>query len=143
MRENFRATNDFIDELNDHMSDARFSEITLQPEKSIKENCDVIINRMQEIQDLLDDKDRRLAECLEPDLYRKLIDLDIRVGMKYLHDKTEAAKITYILGTAIGGLVLLCMRNIVVFINAMTGLYGLRLWDMPLLLFLSCAWALT
>ena len=96
MRENFRATNDLTDVLNDHVSDARFSKITLQPEISIKGNCDIIINRMLEIQDLLDNKDRKLAESLEPDLYRKWTDPDIRVGMRYLHENTEAANITYL-----------------------------------------------
>ena len=66
LTENFRATNDLIDVLNDDMGDAKFSKITFQPEKSIKENCELIRNRMREIQDLLDDKDRKLAESLEP-----------------------------------------------------------------------------
>ena len=109
LTENFRATNDLIDVLNDHMSDAKFSKITFQPEKSITENCELIRNRMREIQNLLDDKDRKLAESLEPDLYRKLADPDIRVGMRFLSENRQA--VTHILGTAIGGLVLNGMKN--------------------------------
>ncbi len=71
MKNNFRATNQLIGTLNKYLG-LSFSPITLNEEATVKENCDVIIERIREIQAEVEKIDEKLKEKLEPTLYEKL-----------------------------------------------------------------------
>ncbi|MBN3312477.1 SMCO3 protein, partial [Atractosteus spatula] len=71
MQNNFRATNQLIEVLKEHLG-LSFSPITLNKQASIKENCDVMIQCMHEIQAEVEKINKKLKEKLEPTLYEKL-----------------------------------------------------------------------
>lgn len=71
MKNNFRATNQLIEVLDKHLG-LSFSPISLNNKATIKENCEVMIQRMHEIQAEVKKIDEKLKEKLEPDLYEKL-----------------------------------------------------------------------
>ncbi|KAI2647687.1 Single-pass membrane and coiled-coil domain-containing protein 3 [Labeo rohita] len=71
MRNNFRATNQLIDVLKEHLG-LSFSKITLNEKATVKENCDKIIARIREIQAEVEKINQQLKQKLEPTLYEKL-----------------------------------------------------------------------
>lgn len=71
MKNNFRATNQLIEILDKHLG-LSFSPIYLNNDATIKENCEVMIQRMHEIQAEVKKIEEKLKEKLEPDLYEKL-----------------------------------------------------------------------
>lgn len=73
MEGNFRATNQLTNVLNKYLG-LSFSHISLEKEALVKENCDVLINRIHEIQAEVEKIDQKLKEKLEPELYEKLRD---------------------------------------------------------------------
>ncbi|XP_073717387.1 single-pass membrane and coiled-coil domain-containing protein 3-like isoform X2 [Misgurnus anguillicaudatus] len=78
MKNNFRATNQLIDVLKEHLG-LRFNPITLNESATVKANCDVLIQRIREIQTRLEKIDKELVEKLEPDLYEKLKTRDLSI----------------------------------------------------------------
>ncbi|XP_055073888.2 single-pass membrane and coiled-coil domain-containing protein 3-like [Misgurnus anguillicaudatus] len=78
MKNNFRATNQLIDVLKEHLG-LRFNPITLNERATVKANCDVLIQRIREIQTRLENIDKELMEKLEPDLYEKLKTRDLSI----------------------------------------------------------------
>jgi len=72
MKGNFRATNQLIETLNEHLH-LSFSPIALDEKATVKENCEVIIGRIHEIQAEVEKIDQHLKEKLEPKLYEKLL----------------------------------------------------------------------
>nr|XP_055074676.1 single-pass membrane and coiled-coil domain-containing protein 3-like isoform X1 [Misgurnus anguillicaudatus] len=78
MKNNFRATNQLIDVLKEHLG-LRFNPITLNESATVKANCDVLIQRIREIQTRLEKIDKELMEKLEPDLYEKLKTRDLSI----------------------------------------------------------------
>ncbi|XP_048050593.1 single-pass membrane and coiled-coil domain-containing protein 3-like [Megalobrama amblycephala] len=73
---NFRATNQLIDVMNDHLS-CSFQHIKLNEEASLQENCNVMIECMQKIQAVVEKIDKELKEKLDPTLYEKLRSLSL------------------------------------------------------------------
>ncbi|XP_067284783.1 single-pass membrane and coiled-coil domain-containing protein 3-like [Pseudorasbora parva] len=71
MKNNFRATNQLIETLKKHVG-LSFSPIAVNEKASVKENCEVIIARIREIQAEVEKIDTHLKEKLEPTLYKKL-----------------------------------------------------------------------
>ncbi|RXN24086.1 single-pass membrane and coiled-coil domain-containing 3-like protein [Labeo rohita] len=71
MENNFRATNQLTETLKKHLGWS-FSLITLNEKATVKENCDVIIECIHEIQAEVEKIDMQLKEKLEPTLYEKL-----------------------------------------------------------------------
>ncbi len=71
IRSNFDATNDLTEIVNKHLY-ASFSLITLDEKVTIKQNCDVIIERMNQIQAKVKKTDEKLKKKLEPNLYESL-----------------------------------------------------------------------
>ncbi|XP_073694056.1 single-pass membrane and coiled-coil domain-containing protein 3-like [Garra rufa] len=71
MENNFRATNQLAETLKKHLGWS-FSPITLDEKATLKENCDVIIECIHEIQAEVEKIDMQLKEKLEPTLYEKL-----------------------------------------------------------------------
>uniref|UniRef100_A0A8C1M2D3 Uncharacterized protein n=1 Tax=Cyprinus carpio TaxID=7962 RepID=A0A8C1M2D3_CYPCA len=78
MKNNFRATNQLIEVLDKHLG-LSFSRIYLNNNATIKENCEVMIQRMHEIQAEVKKIDEKLKEKLEPHLYEKLKTLSLSV----------------------------------------------------------------
>ncbi|KAJ6656319.1 hypothetical protein lerEdw1_003822 [Lerista edwardsae] len=70
----FKATNELIDTLNAHLG-AGLPHIAMKGEGTIKENCDIIIHVLQEIQREVRKSDRDMKGKLEPGMYLRLYDL--------------------------------------------------------------------
>ncbi|XP_043085174.1 single-pass membrane and coiled-coil domain-containing protein 3-like isoform X1 [Puntigrus tetrazona] len=71
MKNNFRATNQLIEALKEHLG-LFFRPVILNENATVKQNCDVIIGRIREIQVEVAKIDQRMKEKLEPTLYEKL-----------------------------------------------------------------------
>ncbi len=71
MRSNFDATNDLTEIVNKHLY-ASFSLITLDEKATIKQNCDVMTERMNQIQAKVEEVDEELKKKLDPNLYESL-----------------------------------------------------------------------
>nr|XP_055074677.1 single-pass membrane and coiled-coil domain-containing protein 3-like isoform X2 [Misgurnus anguillicaudatus]XP_055074678.1 single-pass membrane and coiled-coil domain-containing protein 3-like isoform X2 [Misgurnus anguillicaudatus] len=78
MKNNFRATNQLIEILRKHLR-LCFNPITLNERATVKANCDVLIQRVREIQAQLAKIDEKLMKELEPDLYEKLKKKDLSI----------------------------------------------------------------
>ncbi|KAL1276407.1 hypothetical protein QQF64_036030 [Cirrhinus molitorella] len=78
MKNNFRATNQLIETLRKHLGWS-FSPIALNEEATVKENCEVIIEHIHEIQAEVEKTDMQLKEKLEPTLYEKLRNMNLSV----------------------------------------------------------------
>ncbi|ROL46602.1 Single-pass membrane and coiled-coil domain-containing protein 3 [Anabarilius grahami] len=76
MKNNFRATNQLIEALKEHLG-LSFRPITLNEKATVKENCDVIIERIREIQAEVEKIDEKLKAKLEPTLYEKLRNMSL------------------------------------------------------------------
>ncbi|KAM4614415.1 single-pass membrane and coiled-coil domain-containing protein 3-like [Discoglossus pictus] len=74
MADNFQQTNLLISVLNNHLS-CRISPTEMKRNATIKENCDIFIKTMGEIQNEVQKIDEQLKSLLEPTLYQKLHDL--------------------------------------------------------------------
>ncbi|XP_073688689.1 single-pass membrane and coiled-coil domain-containing protein 3-like [Garra rufa] len=83
MKNNFHATNQLIETLEKHFGWS-FSPISLNEEATVKENCDVIIERIREIQAKVEKIDTQLKEKLEPTLYEKLKNMNLSVKVHTL-----------------------------------------------------------
>lgn len=70
----FKATNELIDMLNVHLG-AGLPHIAMKGDGTIKENCDIIIHVLQEIQQEVWKLNRDVKGKLEPGMYRRLYDL--------------------------------------------------------------------
>ncbi|KAJ7329977.1 hypothetical protein JRQ81_016151 [Phrynocephalus forsythii] len=74
MQLDFKATNDLIGTLNEHLG-ARMAAIKIKKGGTIKENCDIIIQAMRDIQKQIWKFDKEMKERLEPGVYQKLYDI--------------------------------------------------------------------
>ncbi|CAM2098111.1 single-pass membrane and coiled-coil domain-containing protein 3 [Caretta caretta] len=71
---NFHATDELIAVLNAHLG-CTIAQIKMEKGGTIKENCDIIIQAMSEIQQEVWKIDKKMKEMLEPMLYQKLYDI--------------------------------------------------------------------
>ncbi|NXY84208.1 SMCO3 protein, partial [Alcedo cyanopectus] len=74
MSTNFRATNELAEVLNEHLG-CTITHIQMRESSTVKENCDIIIQAMSEIQHQVQKIDSDMKEKLEPVLYQKLYDI--------------------------------------------------------------------
>lgn len=74
MSTNFRATNELARVLNEHLG-CTITNIQMRESSTVKENCDIIIQAISEIQRQVQKIDRDMKEKLEPVLYQKLYDI--------------------------------------------------------------------
>ncbi|XP_025909269.1 single-pass membrane and coiled-coil domain-containing protein 3 [Nothoprocta perdicaria] len=74
MSTNFHATNELAGVLNEHLG-CTIPHIKIRESRTIKENCDIIIQAMSEIQHQVQKIDSDMKEKLEPVLYQKLHDI--------------------------------------------------------------------
>uniref|UniRef100_A0A671LX55 Single-pass membrane protein with coiled-coil domains 3 n=1 Tax=Sinocyclocheilus anshuiensis TaxID=1608454 RepID=A0A671LX55_9TELE len=78
MKNNFRATNQLIEALKEHLG-LSFRPVALNEKTTVKENCDVIIERIREIQAKVEKIDQQMKAKLEPTLYEKLKNMSLSV----------------------------------------------------------------
>ncbi|XP_057202375.1 single-pass membrane and coiled-coil domain-containing protein 3-like [Triplophysa rosa] len=78
MQDNFDATNELIDILSKHLQ-LSFRKISLKKSATIKVNCDVLIERIHEIQAAVEKINKKLKEELEPALYEELRNMNLSV----------------------------------------------------------------
>ncbi|NXX95512.1 SMCO3 protein, partial [Centropus bengalensis] len=71
---NFCATNELAAVLNTHLG-CTITRIQMRESSTVKENCDIIIRAMSEIQQQLQKIDSDMKEKLEPVLYQRLYDI--------------------------------------------------------------------
>ncbi|KAK9976717.1 hypothetical protein ABG768_021922 [Culter alburnus] len=76
MKSNFRATNQLIDVMNEHLN-CSFQHIELNENATLHDNCNVMIECMHKIQAVVEKIDKELKEKLEPTLYEKLLNLSL------------------------------------------------------------------
>nr|XP_055062058.1 single-pass membrane and coiled-coil domain-containing protein 3-like [Misgurnus anguillicaudatus] len=76
MEGNFDATNDLIEVLNKYLGFS-FSPVTLNEKGTLKQNCDVLIQHIHEIQAQIQTFDKELKEKLDPVAYEKLKKMDL------------------------------------------------------------------
>lgn len=107
MDSNFYATNQLIDVLNKHYHYS-FKRIELNRDDTVKKNCDVLIERIHEIQKKVDEIDQELKEKLEPELYEKLKNMSITVDdfekIAHIVEGTTGA-VTFVATVALGILI--------------------------------------
>ena len=73
MEFNFEATNDLIDLLNKEAKpSSTIAKIYVDNTGTVKENCQTLLNKMDEVMRVVDKIDEDLAKKLEPEAYRKL-----------------------------------------------------------------------
>ena len=83
MEQNFSATNDLIDLLNENVTmTKKLQHISVDHGKSIKTNSDRFIARMDEIKAIVATVDADLAKRLDPDIYRDLKSPDLDFSKK-------------------------------------------------------------
>lgn len=121
MSRNFSATNQLIDVLKKHLG-LSFSHITVDEKASVKTNCEVIINRIHEIQAKVEEIDKKLKDKLEPTLYEKLTHASLS---EYEHSLVATAvdAACLIAGSGTFLVVRLLMRN-EAFLTAMRASFG-------------------
>lgn len=78
MNSNFYATNQLTDVLNNNFNSS-FRKICVNENGSVKENCDLIIECIHEIQAKLQTIDQELKEKVEPTLYERLKNISVSV----------------------------------------------------------------
>ncbi|NXG47121.1 SMCO3 protein, partial [Psilopogon haemacephalus] len=74
MSKNFHATNELAGVLNEHLG-CTITHIQMREGRTVKENCDIIIQAMSEIQHQLQKIDSDMKEKIEPVLYQRLYDI--------------------------------------------------------------------
>ncbi len=78
MKANFRATNALSDFLNSDVTiHTGFKHIDVLEDQTLKDNCDILLERIHAIQAIVEKVDEKIKEQLDPELYRKLKDMNI------------------------------------------------------------------
>lgn len=122
MEGNFRATNDLIDCLHTYVPGRTFLKIFVDTTGTIRSNCKRLIQRIREIQDYIEGKNKKLRELLEPSIYKKLMNVDTSFSDKF----RMASKITSVaLGivcSAIGTIVICCIKSGAILTNIVSSI---------------------
>ena len=106
MEFNFDATNNLIDLLNKHVtSTAPLQHVHVHHNASVEKNADMFISRMDDIQDVIDNIDKKLAEELDPDLYKELNDPNLSFKQRIALAK-KAVSATIVVVSSVAGVVL-------------------------------------
>lgn len=91
MKENFRASNKLANYLNKNFSEANIDIIQYDAALTLKQNGDNLVAQVRKIQAIVENIKKKLKEKLEPDLYKKLFDVDtsfedrIKIGQDFSH----------------------------------------------------------
>ena len=101
MELNFDSTNNLINLLNDKTSiSCKLSHVTLDDQATVKSNSETLIAKIKEVQDVVEELDRKLAAKLNPDIYQKMKLPDIS-----FKDRISLAKKVISAGSKIAGAV--------------------------------------
>jgi chaperonin cofactor prefoldin len=103
MKDNFRATNKFINFWNKNHPN-KLERIIFDDRKTFKENGELLTKRMDEIKKEEEKLDDQLKKELDPDLYKMLQDADFGSYERHLKTYFTAARVG--LSTIAGGVVL-------------------------------------
>lgn len=106
MEENFKATDELITFLNEHISPSpNIAGITVDTEKTFGKNAQTLIDKMKEIQEQVDKIDKDLSTKLEPDVYKKITDnnTDFEAKLEFFKTLKTSLEVTEMLLTTIGG----------------------------------------
>ena len=87
MQANFRATNRLTDFLNENIDGTSFNHIAVDENKSLKDNSNLLIGRIEAAQEIIEKVDKEIAAKLDPALYRKLTNVDLS-----FQDRMETAQ---------------------------------------------------
>ena len=108
MKDNFNATNELITLINKEFNNTGLTKIKVDDQKTVKENCDVLIKAIEKIQEFTNKVSKRMSEVLEPSAYRDLVSVDTS-----FKDKIAIAKkvFTVMIGIAssVAGVVLVSL----------------------------------
>ncbi|KAL1250473.1 hypothetical protein QQF64_018269 [Cirrhinus molitorella] len=122
MKNNFRATNQLIETLNKYLGSS-FGLIALNEKATVKENCDVIIERIREIQAEVQKIDLQMKKQLEPTLYVKLKNMSLSVR-DYRRVSSVFTAVCGLAGSAVAIAVGWLIKNAYILTN-MTVTFGL------------------
>ena len=121
MEQNFYSTNNLIDVLNDNITPSpNLQKIDVSQSDTLSKNADVLINKMEEIQAIVDDYDNKMAEELEPDLYRALTDPDISFVNRFRAAKQAVSIIIGVIATLATVAVIIAVKGLQVFLSVIT-----------------------
>ena len=94
---NFDSTNDLIDILNEEANPSTpFSKIYVNSDGTVKDNCQMLLDKMDEIMVFVDKMNEELAQKLEPAAYRQLSAPDMTIA-----DRIAVAKTAITAGLAV------------------------------------------
>ncbi|XP_067401845.1 single-pass membrane and coiled-coil domain-containing protein 3-like [Emydura macquarii macquarii] len=102
---NFDVTNDLIGLLNTHLG-GKITPIKMKENGTIKENCDILIETMNKIQEMLQGIDEKMKKNLEPSLYRKLHDVTESDTTKMKIIQSASNILADIVGSAAAGIII-------------------------------------
>ena len=125
MTSNFWATNELIDCLHEYVpppGGRKFRKVYIDGSKTIKENCQKIIDRMEEIQDYVDDMNEKLREVLEPKLFEKLTDVDTSFIAKFKLMNSLTKMSLGVIGKAMGAVLVGAIKSGRILTNMVTKL---------------------
>ncbi|XP_055062679.1 single-pass membrane and coiled-coil domain-containing protein 3 [Misgurnus anguillicaudatus] len=91
IEDNFNATNDLIEVVNKHLK-LSLGRVTLNESATVKDNCNVLIQRIREIQAEIWKIDNKLKIKLDPALYEELKNMNLYVPLS-MATHTQIAKI--------------------------------------------------
>ena len=121
MEQNFYSTNNLIDVLNDNITPSpNLTKIYVNQGGTITENADVLINKMEEIQAIVEDYDKTMEEQLEPDLYKALNDPNTSFVDHIRAAKQATSIIIGIVATLATVAVILAVKGLQVFLTVIT-----------------------
>uniref|UniRef100_A0A672NCR5 Uncharacterized protein n=1 Tax=Sinocyclocheilus grahami TaxID=75366 RepID=A0A672NCR5_SINGR len=108
MKDNFEATNSLIEIANKHLHSS-FSPITLNENATVKENCDVMIERVNQILAKVEEVDEEMKKKLGPTLYEKLQHMSLKDFNKV--PAVDKAAITLVCQISVGVLVVYLIKK--------------------------------
>lgn len=104
MEENFRATNRLANYLNENCKQ-QIPTISYDTEKTLKENAEKLIDQVKQIQAVVKSIKEMLEKKLEPDLYKKLFDVDTSLDDRLKTGENVSHILAGILGITVTGVV--------------------------------------
>ncbi|XP_016339969.1 single-pass membrane and coiled-coil domain-containing protein 3-like [Sinocyclocheilus anshuiensis] len=119
MKDNFEATNSLTEIVNKHLHSS-FSPITLNEKATVKENCDVMIERVNQILANVEEVDEKMKKKLGPTLYEKLQHMSLKDFNKI--PAVDKAAITLVCQISAGVLVAYLIKKKII-LKTVTSIY--------------------
>nr|XP_055059942.1 single-pass membrane and coiled-coil domain-containing protein 3-like [Misgurnus anguillicaudatus] len=122
MEDNFDATNDLITVVNEHLN-LSLSPVALNESATVKENCNVLIQRIREIQAAVEKINNDLKMKLDPALYEELQNVNLNVPLS-MAKNSQIATIVTGTGGAVTGLVIVWLIKCEMILATVTAQIG-------------------